>query len=501
MLFNSLQFLVFYPVVTLFYFLLPGLRTRNVLLLIASYYFYMQYRPEYAILMLLSTIVDYSAGLGMSRAKSKGRKKLWFVLSLCGNVGMLFFFKYFNFINQNIGGLLDFFNVSYQPLTLNVLLPVGISFYTFQSLSYTIEIYRGNLEAEKDFLTFALYVSFFPQLVAGPIERATHMLPQYHRFYPFDRSRAVSGLKLMVWGFFKKVVIADRLAVVVNTVYNNPKDHIGVEYIIATAAFALQIFCDFSGYSDIAIGSARLMGFDLMRNFERPYQSRSVTEFWRRWHISLSSWFRDYVFIPLGGSRKGYTRTLINLFLIFLLSGLWHGASWTFVIWGAANGVAIVIEKVLGVGKRSGKKQHADELIEAQRKRPFIIRFLLFFRDVFGNIYTNIFIGFTWVFFRAKNVEDAFYMLPRFFQRLDTFNLGKFLNSRTILGLDYLEFYTVLGAIVLMIAIHTLQRFKSPSELIRRMPATLRLVVYAASLSLVIWLAWTETQTFIYFAF
>lgn len=495
MLFNSLHFLVFFPVVTLVYFLMPTLRVRNILLLLASYYFYMQYKPEYALLMLLSTIIDYFAGLGMSRTSKKAVKRSWLVLSLMGNLGMLFFFKYFNFFNANVANLLSYFNIAYQPLSIDVLLPVGISFYTFQTLSYTIDVYRGDLPPERDFFDFALYVSFFPQLVAGPIERSTNLLHQFKVHHEFDSERVSSGLRLMVYGFFKKVVIADRLAVIVDTVYNDPRGYDGVVYIIATIAFAFQIYCDFSGYSDIAIGSARVMGFGLMKNFERPYFSKSVTEFWRRWHISLSSWFRDYLYIPLGGSRKGYARTLLNLFIIFLVSGLWHGASWTFVIWGALNGVAIVFEKILGIGRRARDNKIAG------KKRPLPLRFISGLAGIIPMLLTFAFICFTWVFFRARSVSEALFMLPRFLNGLGSFDLAKFLGTRVILGLDYWEFFTAVGAVILLVCLELLQGVVKPSRVLARMPSPVRLAVYAFSLSLVIWLAWTETQTFIYFAF
>ncbi|NLU51715.1 MAG: MBOAT family protein [Clostridiaceae bacterium] len=502
MLFNSLHFLIFFPVVTAAYFMLPTLRARNMMLLVASYYFYMQYKPEYAILMLISTLIDYLAANGMAKAKdNKAYKNFCLCMSLVGNLGMLFFFKYFNFFNRNVATLLSFFNVPYQPLSLDILLPVGISFYTFQTLSYTIDVYRGDIEAERDFFTFALYVSFFPQLVAGPIERSTNLLPQFYRYYDFDAKRVSSGLRLMLFGFFKKVVIADRLAVIVNTVYNNYTSYNGVYYIIAAVAFAYQIFCDFSGYSDIARGCARIMGFELMVNFERPYYSKSVTEFWRRWHISLSTWFRDYLYIPLGGSRKGYIRTLLNLFIVFLVSGLWHGASWTFVVWGALNGIAIVFEKIVGIGKRAGKKDYMEKKALERHQKPFYIRLLSFAGGLIPLALTFVFINFTWVFFRAQTLEQAFYMLPRFLEGLNAFNLKEFLSTRMILGLDYWEFFTAIISVGLLELVHLFQSVASPSKVLGRMPAIARLAVYAFCLSLVIWLAWTESQTFIYFAF
>ncbi|NLB79452.1 MAG: MBOAT family protein, partial [Clostridiaceae bacterium] len=297
------------------------------------------------------------------------------------------------------------------------------------------------------------------------------------------------------------IVIADRLAVIVDTVYNNPSGYNGIYYIIATVAFAIQIYCDFSGYSDIAIGSARIMGFGLMKNFERPYFSKSVTEFWRRWHISLSTWFRDYLYFPLGGSKKGYLRTLLNLFIIFVVSGLWHGASWTFIIWGALNGAAIVIEKILGVGKRAGKREYMERKALENRQKPVLLRFAKSILGVIPMILTFAFTCFTWIFFRARTLGEAFYMLPRFLQGIETFELNKLFSTRIVLGLDYWEFFTVIGAVIILICIELFQGVASPSRILSKMPSPVRLAIYAFSLSLVIWFAWTETQTFIYFAF
>lgn len=501
MLFNSLEYLVFYPVVTLVYFLMPSLRVRNILLLIASYYFYMRHKPEYGLLMLFATAVNYFSAQRIAKARGKTGKRLWMAISALATMSVLFFFKYFNFFNTNVAALLSFFNVSYQPLSINVLLPVGISFYTFQALSYTIDVYRGDMPVERDFFEFALYVSFFPQLVAGPIERSTNLLHQLKIHHEFDAKRASSGLRIMVWGYFKKIVIADRLAVIVETIYDNPAGYSGIPYFIATIAFAIQIYCDFSGYSDIAIGSARIMGINLMKNFERPYFSRSITEFWRRWHISLSSWFRDYLYIPLGGSRKGYLRMLLNLFIIFLVSGLWHGASWTFVIWGALNGGAIIIEKILGIGKRAGKTDYMKQKALEKRQKPVLLRLAGGIFGIIPMILTFGFTCFTWVFFRARTVEEALYMLPRFLEGIEAFDLQKLLSTRIILGLDYWEFYTVIGAVILLFLIELFQGVASPSRILERMPSPVRIAVYAFSLSLVIWFAWTETQTFIYFAF
>ena len=340
MLFNSLHFLIFFPFVTAIYFVLPH-RYRWVLLLAASYYFYMVWRPIYALLIVGSTLVDYYATIWMEHSDSERNRRLYLFLSLFTNLGILFAFKYLGFFTEVINGFTqNDFDVIY------LILPMGISFYTFQTLSYTIDVYRREREAEKHLGYFALYVTFFPQLVAGPIERSSRLLPQLKKKYDFDYQRTVEGLQRMTWGFFKKVVIADNLAIAVNHVYGNVEEMSGLTLLVATGFFAYQIYCDFSGYSDIAIGSARILGIDLMENFKRPYFSTSIREFWSRWHISLSTWFRDYVYIPLGGSKKGPIRTYVNILLVFLISGLWHGASWMFIIWGGIHGVYSLYERV-----------------------------------------------------------------------------------------------------------------------------------------------------------
>jgi alginate O-acetyltransferase complex protein AlgI len=340
MFFNSLEFVIFFPLVVFAYFALPY-KWRWSLLLLASYYFYMCWRPEYIILIIASTLIDYFAGLRMGQVNKKKRKK-YLILSLCTNLGLLFAFKYFNFFNNSLQATFNQFNLFYNVPAFSVLLPVGISFYTFQTLSYSIDVYRGDREPERHLGIFALYVAFFPQLVAGPIERSTHLLPQFYEKHNVDYVRITNGLKLMTWGFFKKLVIADRLAIYVNQVYNAPGDFHGAHIWIATYFFAIQIFCDFSGYSDIAIGAAEIMGYRFMKNFRRPYLAQSIAEFWKRWHISLSTWFRDYLYIPLGGNRVGKWRWYYNLFVVFMVSGLWHGANWTFVVWGALHGLYLV---------------------------------------------------------------------------------------------------------------------------------------------------------------
>ena len=302
----------------------------------------MSWKAEYIILIIISTLVDYIAGKKIYTSNSRKEKKFFLWLSILVNIGILFGFKYFNFFNESTGIIFGELNLFYNIPQLEVLLPVGISFYTFQTLSYTIDIYRGKTIPESHLGIFALYVSFFPQLVAGPIERSNNLLPQFKRYYYFEYNRVVSGLRLMLFGLFKKVVIADRLAEHVNQVYNSPDQYFGISIIMATILFAFQIYCDFSGYSDIAIGAARVMGIRLMINFNLPYSSRSISEFWKRWHISLSSWFKDYFYIALGGNRVVKWKWYYNLLLTFLVSGLWHGANWTFLLWGLLHGIYMI---------------------------------------------------------------------------------------------------------------------------------------------------------------
>lgn len=333
MLFNSLQYAVFLPVVFVLYWTIPN-RFRWVVLLVTSYYFYMSWNAQYVFLILFTTIVSYLAGILLECAKKQSQKKavVWVTAIAC--FGLLFLFKYFNFFFDSITAVCDKLTIHIDPVTLKLLLPVGISFYTFQTFSYVIDVYREDIRAERHLGIYATFISFFPQLVAGPIERTRNLLPQIKEVHSFDYKTATYGMKLMAWGFFKKTVIADNLARIVDHVYDNVSAYPGFSLVLATLFFTIQIYCDFSGYSDIARGTASLMDIKLMENFRSPYYSASIKEFWGRWHISLSTWFRDYVYIPLGGNRKGRVKTYINLVVTFLVSGLWHGANWTYVIWG-----------------------------------------------------------------------------------------------------------------------------------------------------------------------
>lgn len=397
MFFNSYEYLLFLPIVVAVYFSLAS-RFRSVWLLLASYFFYMSWEPLYALLLVASTVVDYGVGLGMQRWPR--RKGPLLALSLLVNLGLLFAFKYYGFLARSVAilGSLSGHNLA-LPM-LDVLLPVGISFYTFQTLSYTIEIYRGKMEPERSFVQFALYVSFFAQLVAGPIERAQHLLPQFTKHHVIEIQRLLGGGKLIAWGLFKKIVIADRIGMLVDPVYTNPSAFEGPACVLATFLFGYQIYCDFSGYTDVAIGSARILGIDLRKNFDRPYAARSLTEFWQRWHISLSSWFRDYVYIPLGGNQKGFRRLLFNIGVVFILSGLWHGANFTFLAWGILHGALLMVEQCISWGARKTTGAHTGH---KWSKVASLFRWFVVYSCV----------NLAWLFFRSDSITDAWMMIKR----------------------------------------------------------------------------------------
>jgi len=398
MLFNSFDFLVFFVVVVTTYFLLPH-KFRWAFLLLSSCIFYMYFIPVYILVLFTTIIIDYFLGISIDQA-IKPQRKVFLILSIVSNLSILAFFKYFNFLNENLGLL--FHGSGYSGLLpyLNIALPIGLSFHTFQAISYTTDIYRGEQKAERHFGIYALYIMFFPQLVAGPIERAHHMLHQFREKHEFDSTRIVYGLQLIFWGLYKKVVVADTIAIYVNSIYNNYTHNKGLTLIVATYAFAFQIYCDFSGYSDIAVGTSKVLGFDLTQNFNLPYFSKSITEFWRRWHISFSTWLRDYLYIPLGGNRSGKIKMHRNLMITMLLGGLWHGASWNFVIWGFLNGIYLSIEKVLA---SLGLKN-----VLAKPLKVFI---------------TFNLICFAWIFFRAETFHQAITIIRNIFTYVGFFNI------------------------------------------------------------------------------
>ncbi len=388
MLFNSLQFLVFFPVVTILYWILPP-KYRWLHLLVASCIFYSAFVPIYLLILLVTIVIDYFAGIYIEKAQEGHKKKQYLTFSILANIGILAFFKYYNFFLDNIVILLNQLGVAPNNVPyLNILLPIGLSFHTFQALSYTIEVYRGKQKAEKHFGIYALYVMFYPQLVAGPIERPQNVLYQFHKRNTFNLSMLMDGLRLMLWGFFKKVVVADRLALYVSSVYIVPENYHYLNLIIATLFFAVQIYCDFSGYSDIALGSAQTMGYKLMLNFNRPYFALNIQEFWKRWHISLSTWFRDYLYISLGGNRVSMFRTYLNVAIVFILSGLWHGANWTLIVWGFLHACYITVFMLYsGFKGKSGKKN------------------IIF--DCLSWLLTFILVVFAWIYFRAENMTIA----------------------------------------------------------------------------------------------
>lgn len=396
MLFNSVSFAFFLPTVFLLYwFAAKGkLRRQNLLLLASSYFFYACWDFRFLFLLLFSTALDYFTGLKIFAATNSHKKKAWLWLSVGVNLGFLGVFKYYNFFAQSFADSLSLLGVQTNFGTLQVILPVGISFYTFHGLSYVIDLYRGKTEPERNFIDYSLFVSFFPLLVAGPIERAPHLLPQIRREREFDYAKAVDGLKQILWGLFKKIVIADNCAEHVNTIFNNSSAYSGSTLVLGALLFALQIYCDFSGYSDIALGTARLFGIDLFRNFNFPYFSRDIAEFWRRWHISLSSWFRDYLYIPLGGSRGGPWLTVRNVLLIFLVSGLWHGANWTFIAWGFLNALYILPSIIFGTNRHNLDIVARGKLFPSAREFSEIaVTFAL--------------TTFAWIFFRAGSLRHA----------------------------------------------------------------------------------------------
>lgn len=391
MLFNSLEFFVFLPIIFVWYWLWQKQRLslQNGLLLVASYYFYACWDWRFLFLLMFSTGLDYLAGLMMQKATSEANRKFWFWLTISVNIGFLGVFKYYNFFVDSFANLLQGFGFEAHFWTLNAILPVGISFYTFHGLSYVIDIYKRRIEPEHNFVEYALFVSYFPLLVAGPIERATHLLPQIKQKRKFEYSKAIQGVKQIIWGLFKKVVVADNCAFFVNQIFTNSTGYSAAELWIGSILFAFQIYGDFSGYSDIALGTSKLFGIDLLRNFNFPYFSKDIADFWRRWHISLSTWFRDYLYIPLGGSKGSKWQRVRNTFIIFLVSGFWHGANWTFIIWGLIHALLFM------------------PLLLANSNRSSLHQLAYSYRDIPKILTTFIFVCLAWVFFRADNLTEA----------------------------------------------------------------------------------------------
>lgn len=484
MLFNSIDFVIFFPIVFILYWIFSkNLKARNIFLLISSYFFYAWWDWRFLSLIIISSLVDFYVGKKLGIEENDKKRKYLLYLSLLVNLGFLLYFKYFNFFIDSFNNAFTLFGKELELSTLNIILPVGISFYTFQTLSYSIDIYKRQLKPTKNIIPFFTFVAFFPQLVAGPIERASHLLPQFDRVYKFDYQRVKSGMQLMLWGFFKKMVIADRLALLVNEVYNNTGEYSGVDFLIATLFFTIQIYCDFSGYSDIAIGLSRTMGFDLMKNFDSPYFSKSITEFWRRWHISLSTWFRDYIYIPLGGSKKGRFRTYFNLFAVFLISGLWHGAATTFIIWGAIHGLIIVFEKA------------------TYRFRMSVYSIIGLQKDIFSNrlifgLITFSIVSFAWIFFRANSFSDALIVVDNIF----SMSKGSGIEN---LGVSSFNVYFSIFLIFILISIEFIDKHIVIRTFLNKQNLLFRWALYSVVILLILLYGvyGKDSPEFIYFKF
>ena len=492
MLFNSSQFLIFFPIVTLLYFVLPH-NYRWFMLLIASCIFYMAFIPVYILILFVLILIDYFAGILIERASDKKHKKIFLIISIVATCLTLFIFKYFNFFNMNFSRIAELLHWNYPIGFLSLLLPIGLSFHTFQSLSYVIEVYKGRYKAERNLGIYSLYVMFYPQLVAGPIERPANLLHQFYEKHSFEYKRVTDGLKLMAWGMFKKVVIADRMASYVNLVYGDPGSYDGVALVISTLFFAYQIYCDFSGYTDIAIGAAQVMGFKLMDNFAKPYFAKSISEFWRRWNISLSSWFRDYVYIPLGGSKVVKWKWYFNLFITFLISGLWHGANWTYVLWGAINGVYII----LGNYTQAAREKMAKLL--GFTKIPVLHRYLKV-------VTTFCLVCFAWIFFRANNISDAFYVVSHLFSGWQHFFLvlsgnPKALFATAWMGHSFGYLIFTFATIVFLEFVHLIQRYGSVRQMVSAQPWFVRWPVYYCFMMSILVFGVFKKSPFIYFQF
>jgi alginate O-acetyltransferase complex protein AlgI len=483
-LFNSWQFAVFFPIVTLAYFLSPQ-AVRVGVLLVASCLFYMAFVPKYILILAFLILFDFAAGLMIERADG-WRRRAFLIASLCANIGMLSVFKYFNFFNTNLADLARFLGWNYSIANLHIILPIGLSFHTFQSMSYTVEVYRKRTPAERSLLYFALYVMFYPQLVAGPIERPQNLLHQFREYHHFDWPRCKEGLRLMALGLFKKIFIADRASILVNAVYNQPGQHSGWQLLVATYFFAFQIYCDFSGYSSIALGAAKIMGIDLMLNFNRPYLAATIADFWRRWHISLSTWFRDYLYIPLGGNRCSRPRMCFNLAVVFLISGFWHGANWTFIIWGGLHALYFIVHVLSAptFGRLTASLKGAA---------AGLLKFA-------GIILTFNLVTLSWVFFRAASLSDALTVL----QKIVSDPLphpGVDWHP----GLDAAQFALALLLIAAMVAFEIMETRKPVWHSISMQPRWLRWGAYYAFgvTFVVLWLLSPQqaAQPFIYFQF
>ncbi len=499
MLFNSIDFLIFFPIVLSVYFIIPNSRIKQLWLLASSYYFYMCWNARYAILILTSTFITYLSGILLEKVKQADLisekqvlyKRSIVAGSLLSNLGILFYFKYINFTIDVISRIFTHVHIQLNMPSFDIMLPVGISFYTFQALSYTMDVYRDEIYAEKDFFQYALFVSFFPQLVAGPIERSKNLLKQLAVPKNFNFENFREGILLMIWGYFLKIVIADRLSIFIDRVYGDHSVYGGWYLIVATIFFAVQIYCDFGGYSTIAMGAAKILGIDLMENFDAPYLSTSVAGFWRKWHISLTSWFKDYLYIPLGGSRKGKFRKYMNKMSVFLVSGLWHGAQFSFIMWGGMNGAYQVIGEIL--------QPVRDKLVSVLHLNRHSIGHKLV--HVFG---TFVLVDLSWVFFRAKGVKEAFSMIKSIFTVNNLYVLfdGSIYNC----GLDMANFWLAIICIgILLFADVCKYRKIRIRDVIIAQDYWFRWLIIASSVCMILllgkWGPSFDKASFIYFQF
>lgn len=486
MLFNSLEFLIFFFIVTVIYYMIPH-KARWFWILLSSYYFYMRSNPKYIIILIFITLLSYLSGIIVE--KSVKYKKNIMILSILCNIAVLFVFKYYNFFIKSMERILAVIHIQFHIPYSTFSLPIGISFYIFEAMAYIIDVYRGGLKAEKNLLKYASFIAFFPQLLAGPIERAGHMLVQFEKKHVFDYEKIKSGLLLILWGLFEKLVVADRLSKFTDTVFSQPNNYRGFEMVIASLFFTFQIYCDFSGYSDMAIGAARVLGFELSRNFERPYFSKSIREFWRKWHITLCSWFKDYLYIPLGGNRCSKIKNYINIMIVFVVSGLWHGADISFIVWGALHGVYQVAEKAI---EPFWNKVMVRLKIQTNS----------YMYKLFQVIKTFVLVDFAWIFFKASSFKAAIVFIKNMFY----FNPEVFINGSIYkLGLSYKEFWIGVFGIVIVLIENLLQRNSNIESKLMNKHVVIRWSLYVASLIFIIifgvYGSDYNPQQFIYFQF
>jgi len=483
MLFNSLEFAIFFPIVFFLYWfcISKNVKYQNLLLLISSYFFYGWWDWRFLSLILISTLEDYFVALKINETEDNRKRKIWLFFSIFVNIGILGFFKYFNFFIDNIIFAFSLVGIQFNRWSLNIILPIGISFYTFQTMSYTIDVYYRKIKPTNDFIAFAAFVSFFPQLVAGPIERAANLLPQFLNKRRFSYETAVIGMRQILWGLFKKIVIADSCAIYVNYVFENYNEQAGITLFFGAIFFAFQIYGDFSGYSDIATGTGRLLGFNLMKNFNYPYFSRDIAEFWRRWHISLTTWFRDYIYIPLGGSRTSKKNIIRNTFIIFLISGFWHGAKWTFIFWGICHAILFLPLILFGINRKYTDSVANNKLL------PNI-------KEIMQICLTFFIITISWIFFRAENIKHAFEYIVKMINK-NLFSISMLYDKRSV--------FNIVIFIIILLIIEWLGRFNNfgIEKILDKWVKPLRWVFYLFIVFIIVMFVRTEGTPFIYFQF